>query len=134
MQGWQKEVLKMTEGQTVPEVFRVQYSGIKTSFNWNEPYKKMNKKLEESFKLWCSAIVESEISPELKVDQLLKLSINLHESQVKLDGYLKVSHADVAIIEGLHDTLIDEYNHDAESVTIKNSRELTNKLYKVLGY
>lgn len=94
----------------------------------------MNKKLEESFKLWCSAIVESEISPELKVDQLLKLSINLHESQVKLDGYLKVSHADVAIIEGLHDTLIDEYNHDAESVTIKNSRELTNKLYKVLGY
>ena len=47
---------------------------------------------------------------------------------------LNIKDSDIATIEALHDLLLDGERYPLNHPTLKRGRELTAKLYKILGY
>lgn len=47
---------------------------------------------------------------------------------------LNIKDSDIATIEALHDLLLDGQGYPLNYPTLKRGRELTAKLYKILGY
>ena len=45
-----------------------------------------------------------------------------------------IKDSDIATIEALHDLLLDKEGYPINHPTLKRGRELTYKLYKMLGY
>jgi hypothetical protein len=45
-----------------------------------------------------------------------------------------IKDSDIATIEALHDLLLDGEGYPLNHPTLKRGRELTAKLYKILGY
>jgi len=46
---------------------------------------------------------------------------------------LEITHFDIAVIEAMHDLMIDEAGYSLDCPTLQRARKLTNKMYAALG-
>ena len=53
-----------------------------------------------------------------------------NKHSVKRTAMCEITEFDIATIEALHDLLLDNCGYSLDFITLKNSRELTNKMYK----
>ena len=55
-------------------------------------------------------------------------------SQLNLKGTMSVLDSDIATVEALHALLIDNHGYKLDHITLKKSRELTEKMYQAMGW
>ena len=46
---------------------------------------------------------------------------------------LEITHFDIAVIEAMHDLMIDEAGYSLDCPALQRARKLTNKMYAALG-
>ncbi len=69
-----------------------------------------------------------------KEDNLEDKNKALHIGGVVRSVDVNIVDSDIATIEALHDLLLDGERYPLNHPTLKRGRELTAKLYKILGY
>lgn len=74
----------------------------------------------EPFYYYCSSLGESYTIYEIDIEEIQEEN-------------LKINDSDIATVEALHDLLLDAHGYSLEHRTLKNARELTKKLYKMIG-
>ncbi len=85
-------------------------------------------------------VFEIDTDYEYTEQQLINFAERYHEKQLKLlrigvvSDSLNIKDSDIATIEALHDLLLDGERYPLNHPTLKRGRELTAKLYKILGY